>query len=90
MARCVKKSPQVKTLLVDRKITVCAVARIAGILTEENSEDLLDRHDPERREARREKRRPARRTESRIERGLHRNEVHSYPCPHLVTDPGRK
>ena len=41
MARCVKNFPTVRSLLAERKITLCGVARIAGILTDENYERLL-------------------------------------------------
>ena len=41
VARCAKNFPAVRSLLIERKITVCGVARIAGILTDENSHDLL-------------------------------------------------
>ncbi len=41
VARCAKKFPGVRSLLVERKIKVCGVARIAGILTEKNSDELL-------------------------------------------------
>ncbi len=41
VARCVKNFPAVRSLLIERKITVCGIARIAGILTDENSQDLL-------------------------------------------------
>ena len=40
-ARCVQNFPDVRSLLVERKITLCGVARIAGILTDENSRNLL-------------------------------------------------
>lgn len=42
-ARCVNAFPAVRTLLVERKITLCGVSRIAGILTAENCEELLRR-----------------------------------------------
>lgn len=42
-ARCVKSFPAVRGLLVKRKITVCGVAKIAGILTEKNAREVLGR-----------------------------------------------
>ena len=41
VARCIQNFPAVRSLLVEQKITVCGVARIAGILTDENCEKLL-------------------------------------------------
>ncbi len=39
--RSAKKFPEVRTLLIDRKLTVCGAARVARLLTEENREELL-------------------------------------------------
>ena len=41
VARSVRNFPAVRSLLVEKKITLCGVARIAGILTDENSRSLL-------------------------------------------------
>ncbi len=40
-ARCTKSFPAVRNLLSRRKITLCGVSRIAGILTKENSDRIL-------------------------------------------------
>jgi hypothetical protein len=40
-ARCVRAYPEVRTLLMEHRITVCGVSRIAGILTDENRAELL-------------------------------------------------
>ena len=40
-ARCMVRFATVRDLLEQRKLSVCAVARLAGILTEKNSEQLL-------------------------------------------------
>ncbi len=40
-ARCMKKFPAARMLLVDRKITVCGLAKIARLLAEGNPEEIL-------------------------------------------------
>ena len=40
-ARCLKAFPAVRSLLVEQKITLCGLSRIASILTEENCDALL-------------------------------------------------
>ncbi len=40
-ARCMKNFPDVRDLLARRKITLCGVSRIAGILTSKNSDKIL-------------------------------------------------
>ncbi len=40
-ARCMKKFPAARMLLVDRKITVCGLAKIGRLLAEGNPEEIL-------------------------------------------------
>ncbi len=40
-ARCMKKLPAARMLLVDRRITVCGLAKIARLLAEGNPEEIL-------------------------------------------------
>ncbi len=40
-ARCIEKFPAARSLLAGRKITMCGLAKIATLLTVENSEDLF-------------------------------------------------
>lgn len=42
-ARCMKKYTEIRPLLEGRGVTVCGAARIAGILSEDNCEELLHR-----------------------------------------------